>query len=203
MLKKIIQDNKFFYYPYFLLLILSFAVIIQFNKGDLTIALNNSHSVGFDYFFKYFTYVGTGVFIIPMTILLYLKNRNWAYFIGACYAVNGPIVHLLKRVIITDNYRPYWALKREFYLIPGLDIQKLHSMPSGHTNTAFFFFLGLSFFTKNTLLHLVFLACAVLVAVSRMYLYQHFLQDTVVGSIIAVVVTTSIYIFFKRKQLLE
>ncbi len=203
MLKQIIKSNKFFYYPYFLLLFLSLIVMSIFDKGYLTILLNDNHALPLDYFFKYFTYVGTGVFIIPFIIILYFKNKSWAYFIGANYAVNGPIIHLLKRVIISENYRPYWYLKREFYLIPGMDIQKLYSMPSGHTNTAFFFFLGLSFFTKNKLLHFFFFNCAVLVAISRLYLYQHFLQDTVVGSMIAVIATTSLYILFKRKKVLE
>ncbi len=177
--------------------------MLKFDKGHLTILFNDNHSVPSDYFFKYFTYVGTAVFIFPLIIILYLKNKIWAYFIAACYAVNGPIIHLLKRVLITENYRPYWDLKREFYLIPGMDIQKLYSMPSGHTNTAFFFFLGLSFFTKNKLFHFFFFICAVLVAISRLYLYQHFLQDTVVGSIIAIVTTTGLYIVFIRKKLLE
>ena len=113
MLKKIIKDNKFFYYPYFLLLILSLIVMFQFGKGYLTITLNDNHSIVLDYFFKYFTYVGTGVFIMPLIIILLSSKISFGLiFIGACYAINGPIIHLLKRVIINDNYPPYWELKK-------------------------------------------------------------------------------------------
>lgn len=132
-----------------------------------------------------------------------IYKRIVAYFLLSTYAINGLIVFVVKRYVISDNFRPYWELKRVFHQVEGVEIKKLFSMPSGHTNMAFLIFLSLCFFTKNNWLHLIFLLCAILVAVSRMYLYQHFFVDTVVGSVFAVVITTGVYLFFVKKKLFE
>lgn len=204
MLKKILKDNSFFYYPYLCLLFVSFIVIVTKEKGYLTITINNNHTLFFDYFFKYFTYVGTGYMLIPLVVILFFNNKTFSYLLLSTYAVNGILVFLLKRFIIYDNYRPYWFLKRAFHQVDGVEVKKLFSMPSGHSNMAFLIFLVLSFMTKsNKVLQLIFLIMATLVAISRMYLYQHFLADTVVGSAIAVVLTTLVYMFYYKKNWIE
>lgn len=200
MIKNIITANKYFYYPYLCLVVCVLPILLNQEKGFSTIALNNNHTFLMDYFFKYFTYLGTGFLFIPLVIFLYFKTRIISYFFLFNYAINGLLVFVLKRYLIFDNYRPYWELKRVFHQVDGVEIKKLFSMPSGHTNMAFLIFLGLCFFTKNKWIHLSFLLFASLVAISRLYLYQHFLVDTVVGSAMAVVITTGSYVFFLNKK---
>lgn len=200
MIKKIITDNKYFYYPYLCLLCCSIIVLSFKEKGFATIMINDGHSLFFDYFFKYYTYVGTGFLFVPLAVFLLFYKRILGYFFLFIYAANGVVVVALKRYIISDNYRPFWVLKRMFHQVEGVEIKKLFSMPSGHTNVAFLMFLGLCFLTKNKWLHLLYLLSATLVAISRMYLYQHFLIDTVVGSVVGVVLTTAVYMFFLNKK---
>jgi len=64
-----------------------------------------------------------------------------------------------------------------------------HSFPSGHTITAFAFFLALTFFTKNHAWQVLYFVLAVLVGFSRIYLQQHFAIDVLVGSLVGVLVT--------------
>lgn len=200
MIKKIIIDNKFFYYPYLCLFFFSSIVLFLTDKGFLTVKINSHHTLVFDFFFKYYTYIGTGFLLIPLAIFLFFKNRPMSLFLLSTYIINGLFVFVIKRFLIADNFRPYWHIKGVFHQVEGVEIQKLFSMPSGHTNTAFLIFLTLCFFTKNKLLHGFYLVCALLVAVSRMYLYQHFFVDTVVGSAFAVVLTTIMYMFYLNKK---
>lgn len=200
MIKKIIKDNKYFYYPYLCLILCSLPVLLVKEKGFLTIVLNSNHTLVMDYFFKYFTYSGTGFLLTPLLIFLYFKYRMISYYFLFNYAINGLLTFVLKRYLIIDNFRPYWELKRTFHKVDGVEIKKLFSMPSGHANMAFLICLGLCFFTKDKTKHLVLFLVASLVAFSRLYLYQHFFIDTIIGSAMAVVITTGSYVFFLNKR---
>ena len=81
------------------------------------------------------------------------------------------------------NYVWYW------WFFAGEHINLLHSFPSGHTITAFAFFMALTFFTKNRLWQVLCFVLALLVGFSRIYLQQHFAIDVLVGSLVGVLVT--------------
>jgi membrane-associated phospholipid phosphatase len=72
-----------------------------------------------------------------------------------------------------------------------------NSFPSGHTLSAFALYGFLAFSSKNkTVSTVLLLALAVLVAISRVYLLQHFLQDILMGSVLGV----GLAIFWYRIQ---
>lgn len=204
MVLKLLKDNKFFYYPYLLLFSGAIVLLWVITKGDVTIFFNSHNTVFLDSFFKGYTYVGTMWLCVPIVLFLYYKKKNWGVLLLVSYSVSGLITHVLKRFLIDPNFRPYWGLGHDnFHQVPGVEIKKVFSFPSGHTCTAFVMFLVFSLISKNKKIGTLYLVLAMLVGVSRMYLYQHFFIDTVFGSLIGVSVTTMLYIVFQRKQLLE
>lgn len=169
-------------------------------KGDVTLWLNMHNTPLLDLFFKWVTYVGTLWLCVPVVLWFLYKEKVKGYLLIAGYAIAGIIIHLIKRVLVEPNFRPFWGLKGKFHQVEGVEIKKLYSFPSGHTGTAFLMFLFLSLMSKNKIWGGLFLVSAMLVAISRMYLYQHFFQDTVMGSFIGVVVMTTLYYVFKKKE---
>ena len=86
------------------------------------------------------------------------------------------------------------------YFIDGFTHVGNASFPSGHTATAFGTALLLSVFTKNKKYSLLYLFAALLVAYSRIYLGQHFLQDVLAGALIGVPVALIVYFVFDNNK---
>jgi membrane-associated phospholipid phosphatase len=81
--------------------------------------------------------------------------------------------------------RPSVILKDyPLHFVDGVEMATHFSFPSGHTTFAFAFFGFLALNSTKTIFKLLYLFLAVLVALSRIYLLQHFLIDTIVGSMI-------------------
>jgi membrane-associated phospholipid phosphatase len=68
----------------------------------------------------------------------------------------------------------------------GGKIHTWQSFPSGHTMTAFALALFLSILIRNKFWGVLLLILAILVAYSRVYLFQHFPKDVFAGSIFGV-----------------
>jgi len=115
----------------------------------------------------------------------------------------------LVSIIIKQTWnepRPVLYFKEHFpavqlHRIVGEQLHSTHSFPSGHTITAFAFFLALSYFTKKPLLHFLYFVLALLVGYSRIYLSQHFAVDVLVGSVIGVTVTILCKYYLDKKEL--
>mgnify|MGYP000920111285 CR=1 FL=1 len=85
--------------------------------------------------------------------------------------------------------------------VDGVEILNYHSFPSGHTTFAFAIFTSFAFIYQKPLQQIFFLFCALLVAFSRIYLLQHFLRDTIVGSMIGFVCAFVLfYMLISKKE---
>ena len=102
------------------------------------------------------------------------------------------LVSLLKNLY--DEPRPSRVLAgQDLNWVQGLDLYANHSFPSGHTGAAFTMFLILSFFVGKKNYSILFFTIALLVAISRVYLFQHFLIDVWIGSLCGIVFGTTLY----------
>jgi membrane-associated phospholipid phosphatase len=78
----------------------------------------------------------------------------------------------------------------DIYFVPGVEVlDNFRSFPSGHSVCAFTAATVFSYYVKNKYWSLVFLLLAALVAYSRMYMSQHFLEDVTAGATEAVLLT--------------
>jgi membrane-associated phospholipid phosphatase len=115
------------------------------------------------------------------------------------YLLSSGLTQALKNFVFHDHNRPLFFLRElppnSYYYIPGAEWVLKNSFPSGHTTSAFSFFAGLSFLVQNKSFKLFFLGLAVFTAFTRIYLLQHFLIDTCIGSVIGTTITLLIYLF--------
>lgn len=177
-------------------------MLLSYSKPDLHIMSNKLNSQFFDQFFKYATYLGDGVMVAVITIiLLFVKYRYAVVFLLASLTTSG-LVQLFKRVFLENMHRPssYFKLNLtyELHLIEGVNLHTLNSFPSGHSATAFNVFMMLAILVHNRLLKLLFFFMAGTVAYSRVYLSQHFLIDITVGSFLGTLFIILFYLWGQR-----
>ena len=129
--------------------------------------------------------------ILPIVLLLYLLRFQKAYALSYVYsyALSTALIQGLKHFVFTDSLRPlaYFASSGvKWHIIPGLLISEFNSMPSGHTGAAFFMFFWVAVLLRRWFWGALAGVIAVGVAYSRVYLFQHFPVDTLVGAAIGV-----------------
>lgn len=194
---EIFRKNRFFVIPYLILLFFASVILITFSKGEIHIFLNQFHHPVADKFFMYVTYLGDGLaMVVFIVILLFVKYRYSLIILSSVFFATI-IVQFLKRVIYAGEPRPMLYFKGiyQLYFVPGERVHQINSFPSGHTATAFGLFFMAALITSNNSLKLLYFVAALLVAISRIYLSQHFLVDTYFGSLIGVVCTGLMFYF--------
>lgn len=188
------------------MILFSGIVLLLSDKTTIHLAINERHHPFCDFFFKFWTYVGDGVFVALAGLIIALlrfRSYKWLplWFGSATLIISGAIAQLLKRLVFADALRPSAYLSEHaLYFVEGVQIHTIHSFPSGHTTAAFAFFGFASLFCgrKSILLQIVFALCAGLVGYSRMYLSQHFLEDVFAGMILGSVVFIALLLLVKK-----
>jgi membrane-associated phospholipid phosphatase len=192
-----------FYLPYLLFVVISSVLIVSNGKADLHLWLTSFNSPVTDFFFEYYTYVGDFIPYLVIVGLLFYRYRE-AIFVLVSQLATGLISTIIKHS--WNEPRPITYFRENYpnlhlHQIAGVHLYTFHSFPSGHTITAFAFFLALSFFTKRPSLHFLYFVLALLVGYSRIYLSQHFALDVLVGSLIGVSITILCKFYFDKYPL--
>lgn len=198
-LKSLFKSNRIFFIGYFLFLVIAVFVLIFYSKADGFILINPYHSYILNQFFIPYTYVGHGIFVIGLAIVLFFfKRRFLSLMVLSSYFLSGIIAQVLKYFIL--EARPALYLKRTNYpyFIDHVTLHNFHSFPSGHTASAFAMAAVLSFSVKNKNYTILFLILAALVGYSRLYLGQHFIDDVSAGSVLGVFSAIICWIYFEK-----
>ena len=158
--------------------------------------INSFHSPGADLFFKIVT--SGAEIIIPILFLGYLiwKKNAWLKSYVISYILSTLVVQFLKLIVFKEALRPLAYFKGQAYswhLVQNLLISEYNSMPSGHTSAAWFMCFWISLLANKPLITLIMVFYAILVAYSRVYLFQHFPVDTAVGAMIGTGVSLLVY----------
>jgi len=171
-------------------------------KGDWVIYLNQNRSVGFDYFFAYWTHLGDGVFATLLVVTLLLIKYRYAVVGGITVIAVAIASAILKLLVFPDSARPkkYLAGIYELDLIDWVNVHSHHSFPSGHTTLAFAIATFLTMIARKGYLGAIFILYAVLVGISRNYLSQHFLEDITAGSLIGIMIALVTWFLFKSNH---
>ncbi|MDD5717671.1 MAG: phosphatase PAP2 family protein [Sulfuricurvum sp.] len=150
-----------------------------------------------NHFFNAVTQLGDSKYTIGATLLLFLlyRKRQKLYARQNLYLLSvvvgsGLIVDVIK--ILSGRVRPELFIDNRLYGFYGLKLESLfYSFPSGHSATAFSFFIALSLLYPKY--KSLFIGVAVFVAMSRIVLVQHYLSDVVIGSAIGAFVSYWVY----------
>lgn len=192
-----------FYIPFLFFLLIFSVFIFSNSQADLHLWITSFHSPSADVFFHFYTFVGDWVPFALAGFLAFYRYRI-ALFILVSQFSTGLVSIIIKQS--WNEPRPLVYFQQKFpaihlHQVAGEHLHSFHSFPSGHTVTAFAFFLAVAFYTKKPSLHFVYFVLAVLVGYSRIYLSQHFAIDVLVGSIIGVSVTILCKFYFDKSPL--
>jgi len=204
--KEILQQTRIFLILFVFYLIVPGFTLLATAKGEFEIWLNSFHTIYFDNFFYWTTYVGDGFFavLVLMVIIVFVNIRKGLLITGILLTVSA-VTQILKLFVFPRSERPlaYFKNTIELHFVPGLEIHSLNSFPSGHTTQAFCIFFLFSFFLKKKSYQYLFFVIALLAAISRVYLLQHFLMDIYVGAVIGTIGSLFCLQFINQKNLLS
>jgi membrane-associated phospholipid phosphatase len=194
-----------------LFLVLSLGWIVSFliaylitEKGDLELWLNEKNNHIADVFFKYWTHVGDGAVYAVIIILLLAFYSYWsAFYLLLVSILQTILVQILKLVFFPDAPRPksFFGESVNLHFVEGVEVHAWNSFPSGHTATAFAIACALSILmnhSKNSIWGIVLFVIAALVALSRVYLLQHFFIDTAVGAFLGIIAALIVSVILGR-----
>ena len=157
---------------------------------------HNLQNSFFDFLMPLITNIGSGVFLISISILLLLygikiKNKRIAYLAiaGILAIVFTSLTIGIIKVLINEP-RPFITLDSVRLLVVENDP---YSFPSGHTGNIFAYVIALGLCwkinIKNKSIKLVWLLVplAFIIGFSRIYIGVHYPFDVIVGSIIGII----------------
>lgn len=162
--------------------------------------INGCHSPFVDRFFSGLTQLGEGVLLVPVFLSLLFFHRIYlALALAVNAGVQGVVVTLLKRVLFSSAKRPMAFLDADdVHYVPGVEVHMLHSFPSGHTVTIFSLCVFLALCMRHKYFTVLLVVVALLVAVSRVYLLQHFVTDVACGAIIGTLTAAGSFHIFEN-----
>ncbi|NJO01937.1 MAG: phosphatase PAP2 family protein [Bacteroidia bacterium] len=198
---RLIRENSSFFIGFGIYLLGGLGLLIVLDKGDLLLWLNAYHTPIGDYFFRYYTFVGDGIFNLLIAALLFFFHWRKALATVLSFAAVGLLVQLLKRLVFYATPRPktFFGDRESLHFVEGVSIHAYQSFPSGHSATAFSVFCLLTFFVKDKRWGAFFFIAALLAALSRMYLLQHFLIDVYFGALLGVLISSLIYYYLGKE----
>jgi membrane-associated phospholipid phosphatase len=178
------------------------AGFLYFEKGDTELWLNQQNTPAADIFFKYCTYIGGGITFAILLLALLFYRYYYAILTSLVIIFQTIFVQGIKLFIFPAWDRPViFFQEKEIHLVDGVRISIFNSFPSGHTATAFSIATILTLIIRNRKLSLVWYFIAILVALSRVYLMQHFFMDIYAGAIIGITVSLVTFHFLERSSL--
>ena len=202
-LKAIVTESLFFRLYVVFILAWSALMIVHGNEG-LMLLINENHNDVMDPVFKYVTLLGGTNITVAIGLLHFVPRLRWGVMAVIGIGGSAAITQVLKRWVF-DWPRPsvvYQDQLNQLNLVDGVELASRFSFPSGHATATFAvcFLLSLILF-KRKYLGLLLCLLAISVAFSRAYLFQHFPEDILVGSLIGGTSSMIAYSWLRDRKL--
>jgi undecaprenyl-diphosphatase len=155
---------------------------LQQHENQVFLWVNQRNNIAsFDFIMRRITHLGGASITIGSTLsLAFLAHGIWR--LAAIHAIIALALSHIPVAILKKKYprlRPYLVIKEtKTCKNPLVD----HSFPSGHTTAIFSVIM--CFAMSSSLLAIVLIPVAMLVAYSRMYLGLHYPSDCIVGAVL-------------------
>ena len=176
-------------------------------KQHLFLLLNTDLGNVTDHFFVFATWLGDGLMWLPVLALFLLwKRKELLPLLISSFLLTTILTQICKYLIVPHALRPIMDIadKSLIHTVPGVELHEVSSFPSGHTATAFTFYLLFCCVLPRRKWIILGLAYALSVAYSRVYLAQHFPVDLGAGMIVGLIsVSASLLVqqrFANRKK---
>lgn len=196
--KQLLFNNRYFFICFSISLIAGAVLLAYVNTGDELWYWSARRSPFRDFFFRYGTQLAEGItYIVLILVGLFVRFRYSILFFATGFFAT---VLSFSAKWVFGHDRPSVFLKKQALIDQISLVEGVHlyggptSFPSGHTLSAFAIFGLLAFIVprKRGIAVLLF-GIALLVAVSRIYLVQHFLKDVYLGSILGILLAAAMY----------
>lgn len=197
----LIRQNRFFFILYLTTFALVSVLMTLYTKTELMQWVNVRNTPTADLFFRNVTYLGDGAFAVLVTVAMAFRSFRYALMGAASFLLSTVIVRTLKELVFTGSLRPLKYFEHstwQYRIIEGLDIHSYNSFPSGHSTTAFSIFCLLALLDERKGRGWFWALLAIVTAYSRVYLFQHFVEDVYVGSIIGTVSSIVVFLLLSR-----
>lgn len=185
-----VWENKWFTIPAVAFLVCCSVLLFQVPHGDEILFFNTWRTEPFNVVFRLCTVLGEGFVYIALAI----AALRWRYRFTVLIAMAGllilPVSFILKDQIGEDRPKTYFekqGIYDQVVVVPEVELASGRtSFPSGHTMSAFTLYSLLTLIAgrKHARWGLLFALLAIAVAVSRIFLVQHFLEDILAGAIV-------------------
>jgi len=149
-----------------------------------------------DVFFNFISFLGEEyVYIVILSIIYFAYDKKLGEFVGFTMFVTGILNAVIKGLVVAQ--RPFQKYPdRITNLRP--ETSGGYSFPSGHTQMFTSFTFSLAFASKSKRFLYVAGILSILMAISRMYLGVHFLEDVTVGLLLGLGVAYVSYKYFMK-----
>lgn len=170
--------------------------VLTMEKFALHTAVNGHHTVLGDMFFRYATHLADGITpTLLALVLLFVKDLRSFLMMALSCGLSAIVTQLLKRQVFADHDRP--AMFRDglgdMQWVPDIVLNNHFSFPSGHATAAFAMCLSLAVILGRRSWAMGWAVLAALLAFSRVYLSQHFMEDILAGAVIGTAVATLVH----------
>ncbi len=201
----LLRQTKAFTAPFFTMVGLCSVLLLFQDKIEIALWINARNSLVSDIFFKYFTHLGDGITAAIIALLLILLNVRKGVILLLAFLISGLIIQMLKIHVFPDILRPAAVIELTpaIHLVQGVKLWGIQSFPSGHSGTAFAVFYCLAAFSVNRKIQVLSFTAAVLLAFSRLYLFQHFLTDVIAGAVLGFFTSLVLITLFNRWKLMN
>lgn len=185
------QQLKMLIWPFIGLVTMVLIFRSIYSREEVYFFINHLHTSWGDWLFPRITELGSTAACVVLTVVLFYFNKRQGIVLAAAYLANSMVNFALKFMVAFPRPRRFFMERlHDIYFVPGVEVlDNFRSFPSGHSVCAFTAATVLSYYVKNKYWSWVFLLLAAMVAYSRMYMSQHFLEDVTAGATEAVLLT--------------
>ncbi len=198
-MKNAFWSNPWFIIPALICINAGLLFFLLLPGGEEVLYLNPWRTEPLNTFFRLCTKLGEPLAFVFFGILAMLWRFRYALLIAAAGLILLPTTYILKDKIGTDRPITFFekkGLRDAVEVVPEVDLNAGQtSFPSGHTMAAFCLYGLLALMTRKKAPWMGFAWAwtAVLVAVSRIFLAQHFLLDVLGGACLGIFLSLLIW----------
>ncbi|MBR9921322.1 MAG: phosphatase PAP2 family protein [Bacteroidetes bacterium] len=203
-MKKFLNDNILYFICFSVYALLGAILLFNIEQGDLIFYASDNRTMFANTFFIYGTRLGEVAMYILLVCLFMFFQVRLAVAVGAT-GILTMIVSFVSKAFFMHDRPAAFLRKHDLFdrinIIDGVDLHSgATSFPSGHTMSAFALFSLLAFFLPRNrkFFGVLLFFVAVVVALSRIYLVQHFLKDIYLGAWMGLLLAILMYYVFDR-----
>ncbi len=198
----VIKANRYYYVSFAILWLIGLYHQLTSSQFALSIWVNNWNTPILDTTMIWFTYAGEGLLLVAAGFVLVLLDRKSWLMIILCLSIPSVITQFFKQLIFEDHHRPVILMTQitDLHFVKGVVMNQFNSFPSGHTTAAFSLYTLLALLIQHKKSGSTWVFMGTLVALSRVYLLQHFWVDIIAGSMIGTITCTLLFVWLKPKN---